>query len=167
MPLLAAKYLKRSDQTMESNGITKSQLAWIILRLLGIYFVYLAANGLFSFFQTVSVMGNSEFPGFAKSQAGLIIWSVFSILAHGVFGFYLLKNGNFIHALLMKEKPSSPFSKGTSKAGTKNSIPTDPETTLTEIETKEFETFLKDNPTLQKLNKPDQVARFRDHQAGL
>jgi len=105
----------------------------------------------------------------------------FHIILSGVMGIYLLFFGEVIHRLIMSEpfggqalpprsapvkskaqrsEPGAPWPPGAARSREKS----DPRTTLTGPEEKEFKIWLEKNEALQSRAEPDQIALFRDFQ---
>lgn len=136
--------------------LSKSQLCWIILRLIGLSF---SVAGIFILF--VSLIGPLLLYG---SGIGNQLTVAFAVLLQSfvwlLLGFYFLRRGAWVHGLLMyvHEIPQAiPVLKKAS---------VDPHTGLTVEEVESFREWRDGNPAVNSLEIADQVARYRDFQSG-
>ena len=161
----------------KDKPITKSQLCWVLIRLVGLYFLY---SGFAMIIPLLVLLGN---PGPTFSSFASI--SVPSVLLFIIVGYYLVWNGKTIHRCLMMEsnvEPPSEHSFASNEAinnqgvepmmrqvpkasGPKEQVVVDPRTGLTANETTAFAAWIKDNQGFQNRDELDQIALFRDFQA--
>lgn len=149
------------------NPISKGQLCWVLVRLIGVFFLYQTVVGVFQFFAAFSMMGNlgSVNPGNPFGKGSGVLGPLFLVTAfYGAMAFYGLLGGATLHRLLMSESPSHP-DETSRKRDHRPAIPiepVDPVTTLTESDSERFREWLSKNPELKGRLKEDQIALFRD-----
>lgn len=151
------------------NPISKDQLCWVLVRLIGVFFLYQTVVGIFALFSTFSMMGNlgSVNPGNPFGRGSGVLVPLFLVTAfYGAMAFYGLLGGATLHRVLMSESPSHPdeISRRKDPRPAVPIEPVDPVTTLTEGETARFREWLSENPGLTGRLKEDQIALFRDAQ---
>jgi len=151
------------------NPISKDQLCWVLVRLIGVFFLYQTGAGAFALFSMFSMMGNlgSVNPGSPFGSGSGVLGPLFLVTAfYGAMAFYGLLGGETLHRLLMSESPSHPdeTSRRKDHRPAVPIEPVDPVTTLTEGETARFREWLSENPEHTGRLKEDQIALFRDAQ---
>ncbi|MDF1656294.1 MAG: hypothetical protein P1U58_01710 [Verrucomicrobiales bacterium] len=153
------------------HPLTKSQLCWVLLRLCGVSMLYQAVVKLISI-----IVANSSAPSLKADSA--VVTLVFLLGITCLIGFYLLFYGRALHRIIMREpspilesdetpygQPVRMMRKGSwMAANRKKEEPEDPQTTLTEQETKDFAAWLNENDAIQNRPLTDQIALFRDFQ---
>jgi hypothetical protein len=137
-----------------NRPITKSDLCWVLIKGVGLYFIYTALAAFFgAYVGWVSVKDNF---GSGRSATlkplKAIVWVSLVPLA---VGSYLVVSGRTIHRCLMSVPP------GSSEAGGADA---DPATGFSESEMKAFTAWLQQHPEFQSRALTDQVALFRDAQ---
>jgi hypothetical protein len=134
-----------------NHPLTKSQLCWVAIRLLGVYFGYSAVMAILTYSSGKLTFGNSVpflINGSPAGRESGVIYLVFSVGLPFVIGVYLLFGGSLIHRALLSE-PNDSFGAST----------------LTPREAEDFVNWLKRNPQYAERPEIDQVALFRDSQS--
>lgn len=91
--------------------MTKREIVWLIVKLIGVYFIYEAAmsawNLLATFFTLISVsdryIGGDDTRNFLK----LIAWAIAMMAFHAWIGWYLINDGRLLFQILNREEPAS------------------------------------------------------------
>jgi len=151
------------------NSLTKDQLCWVLIRILGVYLIFqsiIAFVTLAATFVSVGNMSNS-IPGIESGDwMGYLVTPGLLTVTLAILGIYLLRSGKAIHDLLMQEPATSflPRKRPQPKIEPDPMDEVDPDTTLTRRETEAFLKWIESHPEFQKRSRVDQVALFRDAQ---
>lgn len=154
------------------NPISKDQLCWVLVRLIGVFFLYQTVVGAFHFISLFSKMENlgSVNPGNPFGRGSGVLGPLILMTAfYGAMAFYGLLGGATLHRLLMSESPSHP-EKAPRRRDDRPATPAppvepvDPVTMLTESETARFRDWLLQHSEHTGRSKEDQIALFRDAQ---
>ena len=135
--------------------LSKDQLCWIIVRVIGLLFLYGGMSSLVSLFAPWLLFGSDVKMSSRISDALFLEGLVLLCLA-----FYFLRRGIWIHRLLMFEYALPEATIVLQRA------PLDVETGMTEEELELFREWRDANPSVNYLKIEKQVARYRDFQAG-
>lgn len=137
---------------MKKEPLTKNDLCWVLVKLLGAVLVYQAVAGVYA--AVVMWMSFDEGVGeVAFMTARVLFWS---ILLPAIFGISLLISGRFLHGWLMMvplEATGKPVG-GDSLA----------ERRLAKEEFEKYQEWLEANPEMMKRDEVDRLALFRDAQ---
>lgn len=136
---------------MSPLPLTKEDLAWVLVRLVGAYLLFSGLSAIFGALvgwwnmrEVLATLPTArQAPLTSPWRTGLI-----SALAPLAAGLYLITNGRIVHRVLMAVPPG----------------PTDAIGLVGE-ELQEFRTWLERHPELAERPAVDQVALFRDEQA--
>lgn len=151
------------------NPISKDQLCWVLVRLIGVFFLYLTTSGAVGFFSMLSMIGDmgSVNPGNPfGSRSGVLGPLVLVTLFYAAVAGYCLLGGATLHRLLMSESPTHPDGPPPERHY-RPAVPAelvDPMTTLTQSDSVKFSEWLSEHPELTGRLKEDQIALFRDAQ---
>lgn len=137
---------------MNENPLTKSQLAWLCIRLIGLFCIFRGAVTLVMAIFGTSILKKPFVNGSSGSFTPFLFILLFGFSTVGLIalGIYLVKNGQRVHGWLMFE-------------GSIQEASVDPETELTEKQTIEFKKWIADNPAIESRDLIDQLALFRDY----
>lgn len=140
-----------------SSSLTKSDLCWVLVKLAGAYFVYLALSGLFTAFISWSSVRESleMLPSARRApvHAPIKLMIAASLLPLAI-GTYLLKSGELLYQCLMSVPVFQPADRKSRELA--------PGIVLDDHEIDAFHTWLEQNPQFQSRPLVDQVALFRD-----
>lgn len=131
---------------MESP-LTRSQLVWVLLRLIGLYLCYRAVVGLISYLK-IHLATKAWIEGDRAELGSALATNVFLIgflLPLGL-GLYLLRAGRAVHRLLCAEP------------GPRARKPP----VMDEAERERFARWMVAHPEFRQSHPNDQIARFRD-----
>ena len=154
----------------ENNSpITKSDLCWVLIKLIGITLIYSAVYAIIlgiGIWWEAGARGRLD--GYGSYSEGIPFFETLSLttLATLVIGIYLLTSGRFVFRILMSV-PSEPKVFTPSQPSQTTPKPkTEPVNSmgLTEREQQAFDKWLEANPDMQNRNPSDQLALFRDAQ---
>jgi len=161
--------------------LTKAQLCWVLIRLVGVYLLVqtiVALGALVSAALALAAIFGSTTAGSTASlwssasqgggTAGLLLSPIISFLLQGALGLYLLFRGSTVHRLMMATSAPWDFGATPRRPKMKPVDPddvVDPATTLSRRETREFATWLETHPEHGARSQTDQIALFRDAQA--
>ena len=81
--------------------MNKREVVWLIIRLIGIYFLYSAITG--SIIGAASFLTALQTPHIAAASVALFLPSFFILAFEGIFGFYLCTNGIALFNILVRE----------------------------------------------------------------
>jgi hypothetical protein len=156
---------------MDQPSLTKSDVAWLSVRILGLYFFGLGILNLANL-----LIASGYLPGefFQRVFSRGVLQSAFHITL-GIYGMFF---GQSAHQILMGVPQALIRSTNTNqsnRAPELGSTPSpwlseipqekrDPKTTLTETESTKFGEWLQKNKTISRRSFEDQIALFRDHQ---
>jgi hypothetical protein len=137
-----------------NRPITKSDLCWVIIKAVGVYFIYTALAGFFGAYVGWASVKDNSGSGRSATLKPLktMVWISLVPL---VVGTYLVISGRTIHRCLM----SVPAGSGEAERGGD-----DPATGFSEWKMKAFTAWLQQHPEFQSRAMADQVALFRDAQ---
>ncbi len=79
----------------------KSEVVWFTIRLIGVYFIYLAVSNTVSFVGSIIIM--IQTPELFEKSFGILFQSVLLIALYGVLGNYLIQNGSHLFTVLNRE----------------------------------------------------------------
>ena len=142
---------------MESP-LSRSQLCWTIIRVIGLFFSFTGLINLVVFIGAPSLLwilfGEVGLPSVS-------VWIVALLQSLGwlLLAFYFLRHGNWVHDLLMFDCVVPQAIPVLKKA------PIDPKTGLTAEELEIFREWRDGNPTVRYMEIEDQVAHYRDSKA--
>lgn len=143
----------------KEGALTKSDMAWLLIRLVGFYLLYAGIVGLITVFVVRSNLQEtlSNLPARSKGKINMPIQGLFwtPLLTLG-FGIYLTFRGGVIHHVMMSVPGF--------EMGSTAEIGTEAKSGLDEEEVKQFEAWLEANPTMEKRSPVDLIALFRDSQ---
>lgn len=81
----------------------KSEVVWLVVKLIGLYCVYSAVTGTLTFLSSfLLALQNPEL--FSKSVI-IFLQSIAMIAIYGIVGNYLLRDGKFLFDVLNREEP--------------------------------------------------------------
>ena len=144
------------DGPFMSSPLSKSDLCWVLVRLAGVYFVYLGLSGLFTAFiswatiRELDLLTSAQLAPANASINGLIARSLLPL----AIGAYLLKSGELLYRCLMFVPVFQPAAR--------NSRELAPGIVLANHEIEAFHTWLEQHPEFQNRPLVDQIALFRD-----
>lgn len=142
------------------KGITKSELCWVLVKLMGVVLLTWNLASLYEAIVAVWVM-EEAFGGIAGQVplwAPVKVILVTMLLPIGL-GIYLLASGRIVHTILMSVPLTVQFEQ--EKVSKEELIPG---INLAGEELKDFKAWIEKNPGLSKRDRADQVALFRDAQ---
>jgi predicted membrane protein len=89
--------------------MTKREIVWLIVKLIGVYFLYEAAAsalGLIgTIFTLISVAGRYLGADDKFNFFKVIAWAIAMTFLYGWIGWYLINDGRLLFALLNREEP--------------------------------------------------------------
>ena len=87
--------------------MTKREIVWLIIRLVGVYFIFQAVLSawdliaiLAAFFSDVAKM---IYAGIAFSSVKVMIWTISMLAFYGFLGWYFVKDGSKLYEILYRE----------------------------------------------------------------
>lgn len=89
--------------------MTKREIVWLIVKLIGVYFIYQAVTSALSLIGTIFTLisiadryiGADDKQNFLK----VIAWAIAMTAFYGWIGWYLIKDGRLLFAILNREDP--------------------------------------------------------------
>ena len=142
-----------------SSPLTKSDLCWVLVKLIGAYFVYLGLSGFFTAFISWSIVRETVemLSGSRRSSAYAPIKAIIagSLLPLAI-GAYLLNSGALLYQCLMSVPIFQPSDRKRRELA--------PGIVLDNQEIEAFHTWLEQHPEFQNRPLVDQIALFRDAQ---
>lgn len=78
--------------------MTKAEVIWLLVRIVGLYLIYQAVEVTISTFGVLVVA--SEAPGVVSKSAGVLLPTLFRIVLYACLGIYLLSDGSELFRLL-------------------------------------------------------------------
>lgn len=90
--------------------MTKREIVWLIVKLIGVYFIYEAAMSAWNLIATIFTLiavsnkytGADETRNFLKLMAWALAMTIFYVW----IGWYLIKDGRLLFQILNREEPS-------------------------------------------------------------
>ncbi|HEY0427624.1 MAG TPA: hypothetical protein VGC76_07555 [Pyrinomonadaceae bacterium] len=83
--------------------MTKKDVAWLIVRIIGICFLWNAGSYLFIVFQNLLLAAGASKETLLSEASGLIsVWVIEAVVSL-ILGIYFLKNGKFLFELINSE----------------------------------------------------------------
>lgn len=142
---------------MSSEGVTKSDLCWVLVKFAGAVLTYQGVSALYTMALTWWQLPefNDEWPKLVQMQLMTPVKIMFlSSLLPLAVGLRLLASGALLHRLLMQ------IPLGFSADGSRSLV----ETRLEGDELEAFRNWIKENSELRKRDEIDQLSLFRDAQ---
>ena len=89
---------------------TKREIVRLIVKLIGVYFIYEAAISVWSLIGTIFAMvslSSNVHIGFAERSnlLGIMAWALAMAFFYGLTGWYLIKDGKLLFVVLNREEP--------------------------------------------------------------
>ncbi|HEX8734727.1 MAG TPA: hypothetical protein VF721_05340 [Pyrinomonadaceae bacterium] len=89
--------------------MTKREIVWLIVKLIGVYFLYEAVASALSLvgsiFTLISIAGRYLGEDDKYNFSKIIAWTIGVMFFYGWIGWYLIKDGRLLFALLNREEP--------------------------------------------------------------